>query len=153
MQRSLPARSPPAQVLSVSQAKAFYAEHVGRPFYETLVAFMSSGPIVVMELAHAEKDVVGAWRELLGPTDSNEAREVAMKQFGMEPGPEEEGSVPTMASWSVRAAFGTDKTRNACHGSDSAYSAQREVDFFFGESGGKPRRRETCRTPNISEKH
>ena len=88
----------------MKQAKAFYAEHAKRPFYETLVAFMSSGPIVVMELSHAEKDAVGAWRELLGPTDSNEAREMAMKQFGMEPGPEEEGSVPTMASWSIRAA-------------------------------------------------
>ena len=59
-----------------------------------------------------------------------------MKQFGMEEAAPEEGSdepgLPTMASWGIRAAFGTDKTRNACHGSDSSYSAQREIDFFFG---------------------
>eukprot|EP00124_Ichthyophonus_hoferi_P004295 Ihof_evm3s456 gene=Ihof_evmTU3s456 len=61
--------------LSLDQAKLFYKEHEGRPFYEGLCSFMSSGPLValVLEKENAIKD----WRLLIGPTNSNKAREEA----------------------------------------------------------------------------
>ncbi|KXS13864.1 nucleoside diphosphate kinase [Gonapodya prolifera JEL478] len=96
--------------LTKEQAGEFYQEHVGKPFYAELVKFMTSGPIVVLALQkfHAIEE----WRKLIGPTNSHKARETA---------PE-----------SLRALYGTDNTRNACHGSDSPKSADREVLFFFG---------------------
>ncbi|KNE70100.1 hypothetical protein, variant [Allomyces macrogynus ATCC 38327] len=95
--------------LTVDQARDFYVEHAGKPFYQPLTAFMSSGPVMVMILSRA--DAITAWRTLLGPTNSNAARE----------------SAPS----SIRARFGTDGQRNACHGSDSPKSADREIRFFF----------------------
>jgi len=96
--------------LSRQEAMGFYAEHEGKPFFDGLIEFMTSGPIVAMELmAH---DAVKKWRSLLGPTNTLRAREEA-------PG-------------SIRAVFGSDGTRNACHGSDSDVSAERETSFFFG---------------------
>ena len=96
-------------ILSPKEAGEFYAEHEGKPFYEKLVRFMSSGPIVAFEITGV--NAISKWREILGPTDSSDARKVA-------PG-------------SIRAQYGTDATRNACHGSDSELSAKREADFFF----------------------
>ncbi|KAI9168327.1 hypothetical protein H9P43_007699 [Blastocladiella emersonii ATCC 22665] len=95
--------------LTIDQAREFYAEHNGKPFFEPLTKFMSSGPIYALILSR--KDAIARWRRLLGPTDSNQARE----------------SAPS----SIRARFGTDNQRNACHGSDSTKSADREIRFFF----------------------
>ncbi len=106
--------------LSQKEAAEFYAEYEGKPFFAKLINFMSEGPIVAFEIT-GEK-AVSRWREVLGPTDSAKARQEA----------------PT----SIRAQFGTDTTRNACHGSDSTESAEREAAFFFG---AKARRQNTAR--------
>lgn len=95
--------------LTPERAGAFYAEHIGKPFYETLVGFMSSGPI--MAIALAKTNAIQEWRDLMGPTNSHKAREEAPN--------------------TIRAKFGTDQTRNATHGSDSPISAARELKFFF----------------------
>ena len=108
--------------LSQKEAAEFYGEHEGKPFFAKLVDYMTCGPIVAFEIMGA--DAVGKWRELLGPTDSSEARQEAPN--------------------SIRAQFGTDKTHNACHGADSIESAKREADFFFG----KKRRQNTARVRN-----
>lgn len=96
--------------LSPKEAGEFYTEHEGKPFYDKLVEFMTEGPIVAFEITGV--DAIAKWREILGPTDSSEARK--------------------SASDSIRAQHGTDATRNACHGSDSEQSAKREANFFFG---------------------
>ncbi|XP_045603179.1 nucleoside diphosphate kinase homolog 7 isoform X2 [Procambarus clarkii] len=95
--------------LDKSQAAAFYREHEGRPFFTPLLDYITSGPVVAMELITT--DAVKRWRELLGPTDAEAARQDA---------PE-----------TVRARFGQDKQSNAAHGSDSDISATREIEFFF----------------------
>ena len=121
--------------LSQEEAREFYAEHRGKPFFENLVGFMTEGPVVAFEITG--EDAVARWRHVLGPTDSSVARQEA-------PG-------------SLRAQFGTDKTRNACHGSDSQTSAEREITFFFGGAGvggtgtasaGKPRGRTPAKLVN-----
>lgn len=109
--------------LSQKEAAEFYAEHQGKPFFSTLLDYVTQGPIVAFEIVGA--DVVTKWREILGPTDSSVARQEAPK--------------------SIRAQFGTDKTRNACHGSDSLESAKREADFFFGPN---QRRKNTAKFGN-----
>ncbi|XP_071543662.1 nucleoside diphosphate kinase homolog 7 isoform X2 [Panulirus ornatus] len=95
-----------------SQAEAFYREHEDRPFFEPLLDYITSGPVVALELITA--DAVKRWRKTLGPTDSNIARLDA---------PE-----------TLRAKFGKDKQSNAAHGSDSEISATREIEFFFPSS-------------------
>ncbi|XP_033103632.1 nucleoside diphosphate kinase 7-like [Anneissia japonica] len=95
--------------LSAAEAERFYQEHVGKPFFDNLVRFITSGPVIAIELMG--EGSIDNWRRLLGPTDSSMARSEAPS--------------------SIRAKFGTDKTRNACHGSDSPGSAERETDFFF----------------------
>ncbi|KAI9218673.1 nucleoside diphosphate kinase [Blastocladiella britannica] len=102
--------------LTIDQARDFYAEHMGRPFFDPLTAFMSSGPIHVLILSR--ESAISRWRRLLGPTDSNQARETAPS--------------------SIRARFGTDNQRNACHGSDSPKSADREIRFFFPNATVEP---------------
>lgn len=94
--------------LSAEQARAFYAVHRERPFYDALVRFMTEGPVVVAVLERQE--AVAHLRQTMGATDSRKA----------EPG-------------TVRALYGTDIERNAIHGSDSAENAATEVAFFFGE--------------------
>lgn len=96
--------------LSVKDAREFYAEHKDKPFFDGLVIFMTEGPVLAFQIMG--ENAVVRWREVLGPTDSSVARREAPS--------------------SLRAQFGTDKTRNACHGSDSAESAEREASFFFG---------------------
>ena len=91
------------------QARAFYEVHKERPFYDSLVTFMSSGPVVVMCLQR--QDAVSQWRELMGATDPAKAG----------PG-------------TVRALYGDSIEHNAAHGSDSAKNAAAEVGFFFSES-------------------
>jgi nucleoside-diphosphate kinase len=91
------------------QAEAFYSVHRGKPFYEGLVHFMTSGPAVVAIL---EKDnAVEDFRELIGPTDPAKAKE-----------------------GSIRERFGENTQRNAVHGSDSDENACRESDFFFSKA-------------------
>ena len=102
--------------LSRADAQEFYQEHQGKPFFDGLTQFMSSGPIVALELV--ADGAIQKWRKLIGPTNTFKAREEA-------PG-------------CLRAQFGTDGTRNACHGSDSTASAERELNFFFNQPGRFP---------------
>lgn len=102
--------------LSRKKVAEFYEEHQSKPFFNTLLEYMSSAPVIAMELMGA--GVIKKWRSLLGPTDSLKAKETDPN--------------------SIRAKYGTDTTSNAAHGSDSEQSANRELDFFFppGRSGG-----------------
>ena len=95
--------------MSRQQAEDFYAIHRGKPFFENLVEFMSSGPIFVMILKH--KNAVEEFRKLIGATDPEKA----------EPG-------------TIRKLFAVSVTMNAIHGSDSDESSAREADFFFSDS-------------------
>eukprot|EP00873_Tetraselmis_striata_P014003 jgi/Tetstr1/434267/TSEL_023374.t1 len=100
--------------LSKQEACEFYAAHEGKPFFDKLTDFMSSGRIVAMELM--APDAIAKWRALIGPTNSDTARAEAPK--------------------SLRALFGTDNTQNACHGSDAPETAAEESSFFFGRRVG-----------------
>lgn len=93
--------------LSEDEARRFYAVHAERPFYDSLVAFMTSGPCVPMVLEREE--AVSALREAIGVTDPTQAG----------PG-------------TVRALYAESVERNAIHASDSKENAAREIDFFFG---------------------
>ena len=95
--------------LSTAQAGAFYEVHRGRPFYDDLVAFMTSGPCLPMALERA--DAVAHYRAVIGATDPAEA-----------------------AEGTVRKLFAESKGRNAVHGSDSDENAAREIAFFFPEA-------------------
>lgn len=94
--------------MSREQAEAFYEVHRGRPFYDELVRFMSSGPSFPMALEKA--DAVTAFRATIGATDPAEA-----------------------ASGTIRKLFAESKGRNAVHGSDSDENAAQEISFFFGQ--------------------
>lgn len=96
--------------MSKEIAEEQYAEHKGKPFYDKLVAFMTSDVCVAMEIIG--KNAVSRWRSMMGPTNTETAKAEAPN--------------------SMRALFGTDGTRNACHGSDSSASAARELELFFG---------------------
>ena len=93
--------------LTEQQARGFYAVHKERPFYRDLVAFMTSGPVVVSVLEGS--NAIAAHRDLLGPTNSEEA-----------------------PAGSIRGDFGTDIERNAAHGSDAPETARVEISYFFG---------------------
>ncbi|PWB78588.1 MAG: nucleoside-diphosphate kinase [Holophagae bacterium] len=95
--------------LTQAQAGAFYAVHRERPFYTSLVAYMTSGPVWVMCLERA--DAVHYLRAVMGATNPADA-----------------------AEGTIRAAYGTSIERNAIHGSDSAENAAIEVAFFFAAS-------------------
>lgn len=92
--------------LDDDKAGGFYAEHKERPFYKDLVAFMTSGPVVVQVLEG--DDAIAKNRELMGATNPQEA-----------------------AAGTIRADFASSIDANAVHGSDSATSAEREVSYFF----------------------
>ena len=92
--------------LSEDQAKGFYAEHDGKPFYGDLVAYMTSGPVVVQVLEG--ENAIAKNRELMGATNPADA----------EPG-------------TIRADFAESVEANAVHGSDSPASAEREIGYFF----------------------
>ena len=93
--------------LTREQCQEFYAEHLGKPFFNDLVDFMTSGPVMLCCL---ERDnAVAFLRETIGSTDPAQA-----------------------AEGTVRKRFGVDKQRNSVHASDSVASAERETKFFFG---------------------
>jgi len=94
--------------LRLEEAKAFYAIHEGKPFFEPLVEFMSSGPIVVAILE--KENAVEDYRKLIGSTN------------------------PAVASeGTLRKIFGTNMQANALHGSDSDENAEKESNFFFSQ--------------------
>lgn len=95
--------------LSTAQAEAFYEVHKERPFYRSLVTFMTSGPAIPMALEADQP--VPRLRTAIGATDPKEA-----------------------APGTVRALFAESKERNAIHASDSDENARREVGFFFTEA-------------------
>ena len=95
--------------LTPAEAGAFYAVHRGRPFYDDLVAFMTSGPCLPMALERA--DPVATLRQVIGATDPAEA-----------------------APGTIRKLYAESKGRNAIHASDSDENARREVAFFFTEA-------------------
>lgn len=95
--------------LSQAQAEAFYAVHKDRPFYRGLVAFMTSGPVVVQVLEG--ENAVMRNREVMGATDPKKA-----------------------APGTIRARFAEDIEANSVHGSDSAENAVIEIAFFFSTS-------------------
>lgn len=95
--------------LTTAQAEAFYAVHSERPFFRSLVEFMTSGPCVPVALERA--DAVPFLREAMGATD-----------------------VAKAAAGTVRNLFGTSIERNAIHGSDSAENARIELGFFFSSA-------------------
>lgn len=92
--------------LSVEKAQGFYAEHEGKPFFNALVEFMTSGPVVVQVLAGENAIMLN--RELMGNTNPKEAD-----------------------AGTIRADFAESIDANAVHGSDSPASAQREIAYFF----------------------
>jgi nucleoside-diphosphate kinase len=94
--------------LSRSDAEQFYAVHKERPFFNDLVEFMISGPVVVMVLEG--EDAVAKNRKLMGATNPKEA----------EPG-------------TIRADFADSIDANAVHGSDSLENAEIEINFFFAK--------------------
>ena len=102
--------------LSEQTAGGFYAEHKERPFYKDLVAFMTSGPVIVQVLEG--ENAITMNRELMGATNPKEA-----------------------APGTIRADFAQTIDENAVHGSDSEASAAREIAYFFAQSELCPRTR------------
>ncbi|WP_392560625.1 nucleoside-diphosphate kinase [Orbus mooreae] len=92
--------------LTREQAEGFYAEHKGKVFFERLIDFMTSGPIVVMVLQG--DNAITHYREVLGATDPAKA-----------------------LAGTLRYDFADNVTENALHGSDSIESAEREIAYFF----------------------
>jgi len=92
--------------LSSQQAEGFYQEHKGKPFYEPLVRFMTSAPIVAT--VWEGPGAVAKARSVMGATNS-----------------------PDAAPGTLRREFGTNNRYNVTHGSDSPASAEREIQFFF----------------------
>ena len=100
--------------LTAKRAEGFYAEHRGKPFFEDLVAYMSSGPIVVQVLEG--DDAIRVNRDLMGATNPKEA-----------------------APGTIRADYAQSIDANSVHGSDSPQSARREIDYFFAADEICPR--------------
>ncbi len=96
-----------AQV-SQKQAEANYAEHKGKPFYDGLIEYVTSGPVVKMVVSG--ENAVATVRKLMGATNPADA-----------------------APGTIRGDFGLTMDENVIHGSDSVESAQREIGVFFGE--------------------
>ena len=94
--------------LSQQKAEGFYAEHEGKPFYSSLVEFMTSGPVIVQVLKG--ENAISLNRELMGATNFEEA-----------------------AEGTIRRDFAESFQRNSVHGSDSPASATREIAYFFSE--------------------
>ena len=93
-------------LLTQEQAAGFYHVHSERPFFGDLLAFMTSGAVIVMILR--AENAISRWRDLMGPTDSSKAD-----------------------AGTIRGDFGTNIERNASHGSDAVETAQFETSYFF----------------------
>lgn len=107
-----------AKMMQLDDEKAggFYAEHKERPFYNDLVSFMTSGPVLVSVLEG--ENAIANHREIMGATNPADA-----------------------AEGTIRKDFASSIDENAVHGSDSAESAQREIGYFFNEDEVVSRKR------------
>ncbi len=92
--------------LTKKQAEGFYAVHEGKPFFDSLTSYMSSGPCIAMVLQ--KKDAIASWRKLMGATNPANA---------------EEGT--------IRKDFAVDLEKNSVHGSDAPGTAAYEIPYFF----------------------
>ena len=95
--------------LTLKEAQGFYIEHKDRPFYDELVNYMISAPVVLMVLSG--ENAINKNREIMGATNPEEA-----------------------AEGTIRKSFAKSVGENTVHGSDSQASAKREIDYFFSES-------------------
>ena len=95
-------------LLSVSQAKEFYSIHSEKSFFNDLIEYMTSGPVIVQVLEGP--DAVSCYRNIMGATNPDQA---------------EEGTIRKMHALNVQ--------ENSVHGSDSNVNAKKEIDFFFRE--------------------
>ena len=102
--------------LSTEKAGEFYAVHKERPFYQDLVDFMTSGPVMIQALEG--EDAIAVHRGVMGATNPADA-----------------------APGTIRADFAQTVDENAVHGSDAAETAKAEIEFFFGSDGVCPRTR------------
>jgi nucleoside-diphosphate kinase len=102
--------------LSDKEAQGFYAVHRERPFFQDLVSYMTSGPVMIQVLQG--KDAIAKNREIMGATNPADA-----------------------APGTIRADFAASIEENAVHGSDGPDTAAAEIAFFFGEDGICPRTR------------
>ena len=102
--------------LSQQQTEGFYAVHKERPFFNDLVSYMTSGPVMVQALDG--EDAINKNREIMGATDPAKA---------------DQGT--------VRADFAESIEENIVHGSDAPETAAQEIAFFFGDGGVCPRKR------------
>lgn len=94
--------------LTKEQAEGFYAEHQGRPFFEKLVNYMCSAPLVAVVLSG--ENAILKYRELMGATDPNDAKEGTLRQL-----------------------YALNKTHNSVHGSESEEVAAQEIAYFFSD--------------------
>ena len=92
--------------LSSEKAQGFYAEHQGKPFFEDLIKFMTSGPCLLQVLEG--ENAINLNRELMGATDPKKAKENT-----------------------IRKLYGLSIDKNSVHGSDSVDNAKKEIKFFF----------------------
>ena len=106
--RGLTLRAMKAMRISRDLAEQHYAEHADKPFFEPLVAFITSGPVVAM--VWEGREAIGVARAMIGVTDSAQA-----------------------APGTIRGDFSLSKEENVVHGSDGAESAAREIALFFTE--------------------
>ena len=95
--------------LSQKEAKGFYYVHKERPFFDSLTEFMCSGPVVLLVLE--KENAVTAWRDLMGATNPEDAKE-----------------------GTIRKDFALSIEKNSTHGSDSAENAAYELSYFFSET-------------------
>ena len=95
--------------MTKAETESFYAVHQGKPFYEELTSFMSSGHCMILALE--KENAVDTWREIIGTTNPAEALE-----------------------GTIRKDFATSLGKNAVHGSDSNKNAEKEIAFFFLQS-------------------
>jgi nucleoside-diphosphate kinase len=102
--------------LSKEQAEGFYAVHSERPFFDDLVSYMTSGPVIVQTLSG--ENAIAIHREIMGATNPAEAD-----------------------AGTIRADFAASIEENICHGSDAAETAAVEIAYFFGDDGVCPRTR------------
>ncbi len=92
--------------ITKAEAQGFYAVHAGKPFFDSLTDFMSSGPIVVLALE--KENAIKAWRDLMGPTNPANA-----------------------SDGTIRKKWGSSIEKNATHGSDAEDTARFELSYFF----------------------